>query len=139
MTLRQYLAVMTLSTLMCWAALAMVIINVDPFQANWLSLGFFYLSLFLSLSGSFALLFFWLLHLTRRGITPLFRRVAQSFRLGLLLALSLTALIYFLGRGWLQVWNTVVFLAAMVSFLIFLLFHRRAGAASTLADNSTWL
>lgn len=136
MTLRQYLAVMTISTLMCWAALVIVIINVDPFQANWLSFGFFYLSLFLSLSGTFALLFFWLFYLARREMTPLFRRVARSFRSGLLAALSLTGLVYFLGRGWLQVWNMVIFLAALVSLIIFLLFQRRARTASGLTDNS---
>ena len=130
MTLRQYLTVMTLATLMCWTALVLVILNVDPFQANWLSLIFFYLSLFSSLLGTLALLFFLLFQFFRQSPTAMFRQVTKSFRFGCFASAALTALAYLLGRGWLQWWNAVVFLAALLSFVIFMFFHRRTGTAS---------
>jgi len=130
MTLRQYLTVMLLATLMCWAAFILVIVNVDPFQANWLSLTFFYISLFSALLGTLALLFFLLFLFVQPRPTLMFRQVARSFHFGFFAAVALTALVYFLGRGWLRPWNTVIFLAALLSFVIFLIFHRRSAAST---------
>ena len=126
MTLRQYLTVMALATLLCWVALALVVMNVDPFVANWLSLSFFYLSIFFAFFGTFSLLFFLLFHLFSQGITPMFRQVVKSFQIGFLVTAALTTLIYLWGRGWLEVWNTIIFFAAFVSFIVFLWFQRRA-------------
>ncbi len=58
MTLKNYLFVMSVLTASCWGLFFFVASLVDPSSTNWLGFVLFYLALFLSLSGTIALLGF---------------------------------------------------------------------------------
>lgn len=58
MTLKNYLFVMSVLTAICWGIFLFVADLVDPTATNWLGFILFYLSLFLSLSGTSALIGF---------------------------------------------------------------------------------
>lgn len=125
MTLKQYVAIMTLATVLCWTAFGFVLVNVDPFEANWVSFIFFYASVFLALLGTLSLLLFGIHRLFKGDLTPLFRSVEKSFRAAALLSAVLTMLLYFQASSWLRVWNVVVLGAALILYWTFALFYRR--------------
>lgn len=58
MTLKNYLFVMAALTAICWGIFFFVAGLVDPTATNWFGFGLFYLALFLSLSGTTALIGF---------------------------------------------------------------------------------
>lgn len=58
MTLKNYLFVMSVLTAVCWGIFIFVAGLVDPIATNWLGFVLFYLSLFLALSGTAALVGF---------------------------------------------------------------------------------
>jgi hypothetical protein len=55
MTLRKYLAVMSILTAACWGIFYFVASLIDPTATNWLGFLLFYLVLFISLAGTAAL------------------------------------------------------------------------------------
>ena len=125
MTLRQYLAIMTFATLLCWTALGFVVLNVDPFTANNLSIVFFYISAFFSLLGTISLLTFGLYGLFSRSPLPMFRHVQRSFRDGLILSAILTFVLYLQGKSLLNFWNFGILIIALVCLAIFFIFDRK--------------
>ncbi len=58
MTLKNYLFVMSVLTAICWGIFIFVASLIDPTATNWWGYGLFYLALFLSLSGTTALMGF---------------------------------------------------------------------------------
>ena len=126
MTLRQYIAIMSIATLLCWMAWGLVLFNVDPFEASVVGHTFFYVSFFLSLLGTLSLLLFGLMYFFSRHTHPLFHYVRQSFHQGALAALIVTMSLYLLGRGWLYRSNAVFLAAALLSCLFFFIFHHKS-------------
>ena len=133
MTLRQYLRVMILATILCWFALGMVIINIDPFATGESGFFFFYASLFLSLVGTLSLVIFLLYHWFNRSSLPLYRYVQKSFRDGMGGAAGLILLLFLQGHGLLRVWNVVLFAVVLIGVLLL----SRAKPQSTFADFSS--
>jgi len=85
---------MSIGTAICWTAWFFVISNIDPVASGYLGLVFFYISLFLALTGTFSVIGF----LIRRRILKkdeiVFHHVRHTFRQGILLSiLVLTGLI----------------------------------------------
>ncbi|MFH1286693.1 MAG: hypothetical protein ABII02_02990 [Candidatus Magasanikbacteria bacterium] len=116
MTLRQYLVIMFLGTLLCWAAWGLVVLNIDPFVATLSAYVFFYTSLFLALFGSIALIIFLLLVVFRKESNPLHRLVRKSFLFGLYISLITVFLLVLQAQRFLQVWNVTV-LGGLVLFI----------------------
>lgn len=90
MTLKNYLILMLAATVLCWGAFIMVADTVNPFTTNFLGLALFYVSLFLALTGTFAIAGF----LVRFAILKqalAFRLVTNAFRQSFLLALLVIA------------------------------------------------
>lgn len=118
MTLKQYLIIMILGTIMCWASWWLVILNIDPESAGTVGFSFFYGSLFLALLGTGSVLFFSIHRIfVRKQLIPMHHTVQKSFLEGLLMALLLIGLLYLQGEKFLQWWNAGV-LGAVVVFLI---------------------
>lgn len=128
MTLKQYLAIMTLATILCWIAFGFVIVNVDPFSAGLVSFLFFYMSAYLAMLGTLSILLFAVHRAISGEIMPLFRSVEKSFRAAALLSFAATALLYFQARNWLRLWNLIIFILAVFFIAIYSLF--RAGSFS---------
>jgi hypothetical protein len=109
MNLRQYLATMIFSTVLCWAAWIFVIINVDPFQTGAIGFVFFYISLFFALIGTISIMVFGVYRLFGSREIPLFRHVRMSFRTGCILSVLALAGLYLQSLSVLSLFNTLVF------------------------------
>lgn len=119
MTLRQYLTIMLIATVLCWAAWWIVITNIDPFQDTGAGFGFFYLSMFFALLGTVSLLAFLIRHLLNRDHLSMYRQVQKSFRDSLIISSALTLLIYLQGKEYLNWWNSLMFFAIIFLILSF--------------------
>ncbi len=98
MTLRQYLIVMGLGTILCATALGMVMFQVDPFRADVVTFSLFYACVFCTLIGLFSLITLPVIQAisTRRG-TLLHRHVAKSVRISMYVAFLLTIFLFLRG------------------------------------------
>lgn len=79
MTLRKYLILMSLASLVCWLAFILVIYYMNPISSGMIALIFFYLSLFLAIVGTFAIIGFLLRTKVLSG-ELIFKQVAVTFR-----------------------------------------------------------
>lgn len=127
MTLRQYLIIMTVATMLCWVSWLFVIINIDPFQGGLVEFLFFYITLFFSLLGTNSLLIFTVYRIFTRAL-PLFRYVQKSFRESLIISVFIVFILFLQGMRWLTVWNFGMLLMLsilVVSFLFSVQRHQR--------------
>ncbi|MBI5728141.1 MAG: hypothetical protein HY984_00105 [Candidatus Magasanikbacteria bacterium] len=114
MTLRTYLILMVVATIVCWLSWGVVVVNTDPFQGGILIFIFFYLSLFLGLVGLSTLVSFAVRYAAAKHANLFFRLVQKSFRDGVATALMLTLLVYAQGQNLLRAWNvTLIFIAVV--------------------------
>lgn len=109
MNLRQYLATMIFSTVLCWAAWIFVIINIDPFETGAMGFAFFYISLLFALIGTISLLIFGIYRLFGGREMPLFRHVRMSFRTAVVLSLLALVGLYLQSLSVLSLFNTLIF------------------------------
>ncbi len=109
MNLRQYLATMIFSTLLCWAAWVFVIVQIDPFETGPVGFVFFYVSLFFALIGTISLMIFGIYRLFGAREMPLFRHVRMSFRTAVVLSSLALVGLYLQSLSVLSLFNTLVF------------------------------
>ncbi len=109
MNLRQYLATMIFSTILCWAAWIFVIINIDPFETGTIGFVFFYISLLFALIGTISLVVFGIYRLFGGQEMPLFRHVRMSFRTAVVLSVLALVGLYLQSLSVLSLFNTLVF------------------------------
>lgn len=119
MTLRTYLALMIMATLIAWLGFGIIVLTIDPQTTNWIGISLFYLTLLISLSGTgaitgFVVRFLFLKH------ELIARSVLVAFRQGFLAAIMLTVILFFLSHKQFNTLN-VILLILGVSTLEFLL------------------
>ena len=119
MTLRQYITIMILASILCWTAWGIVIINIDPFQDTGVGFTFFYTSLFFALLGTISVFAFFIRQLFSRKALPMFRYVKRSFSDSFFISVSLIVLLFLQGKGYLNWWNTGTFALALTFILAF--------------------
>lgn len=114
MTLRRYLFLMSVASLLCWLAWIFVLLSIDPATSGLLGFMFFYLSLWLAVVGSFSVLGFLARRLVIHEDEIVFRHVKQTFRQSIIVA-SLTVLaLLFLAHELLAWWNVMLLILAAV-------------------------
>jgi len=119
MTLKNYLAVMSVLTAFCWGVFFFVASLVDPTATNWLGFALFYLALFVSLSGTISLIGFLMRFVARRKELA-FNLVKKSFRQSFLLSLFLIILLILKSQylfNWLNLLLVVVVFTILELFL----------------------
>lgn len=112
MTLRTYLILNIISTIVCFVAWALIVLNIDPSSNNLLGLVLFYLSLFFALSGLFSFIGFW----ARRKIIvnkAEFSQVGISFREGVLLSFMFVGMLFLQSMSLLNTFNAAAFIIAV--------------------------
>lgn len=120
MTLRIYLIIMIVMTLLCWSAWSTVLFTVDPGLTNWIGLTLFYSSLFLSIVGTATIIGFLLRfvvfkqELAWRIVKEAFR---QSFLFALLIVVSLILLSHDLFT-WLNLFFLIIGLTILEFFML---------------------
>lgn len=118
MTLKNYLFVMSALTAVCWGIFIFVAGLVDPTATNWLGFILFYLSLFLSLSGSAALIGF-IFRFVALKKELAFNLVKVAFRQSFLFSLFIIFLLILKSQ---QLFNWVNLLLLVIIFAVIELF-----------------
>lgn len=125
MTLTRYIILMLAATILCWVAWFLVVVYLDPDTAGWLGFGFFYLALFLSLVGSFALLGLgFRLYILRNEL--IFEQVSVSFRQALSFGALVIASLFLESKDLFTWWNELllVLVLTFIEFAILILKRR---------------
>lgn len=120
MTLKVYLTIMILATLICWSAFAFILWTVSPDITNWLGFTLFYLSFFLSLAGTAAIIGF-LARFVGFKRKLIFRSVKDAFRQSFLFSFLIIAILFLLSKdlfSWANVFFLIVGLSVLEFFLI---------------------
>jgi len=119
MTLKNYLIVMGLMTAVCWSIFAVMLNLIDPTSTNWLGFILFYVALFLSLTGTAALVGFVIRFVALQrelafyAVSTAFR---QSFLFALFIIISLN-LLHFSLFTWLNVILLLMIFAILELFI----------------------
>jgi len=127
MTLKGYLTLMSLSTLLCWGAWIYILFNIDPETSNYLGFVLFYATLFLSLSGTFAILGL-VLRFVALKRKLVFHFVGTAFRQSFLFSFLILAILFLQARG-LLTWLNLIFLAGALVLLEFFWLSYNQGKA----------
>ena len=120
MTLRAYLILMTLATLVCWAAWGYIIWTIDPEMTNWVGFLLFYISLFLALAGTAAVIGFIVRFIAFKKELA-FRNVKEAFRQSFLFSALITISLLLVAKDlftWLNLFFLVIGLSILEFFLI---------------------
>ena len=120
MTLRSYLIIMTLATLICWMVWVYILWTVNPEITNWVGFLLFYISLFLAITGSAALLGFVIRFVALRKKLA-FRLVKEAFRQSFLFAALIVVSLMLLAKGlfsWLNLFFLIIGLSVLEFFLL---------------------
>ena len=123
MSLRQYVIFMLAGTVLCWVAFGLVVMNLNPIEASWPVFVFFYLTLFLALVGTFALLgMAFRLFILRHEVV--FRQVMiayrQAFSFSFIVVMAL-----FLQSQHLLFWWSLFLLVGALTFVEFAVLLRQ--------------
>ncbi len=111
--------------LVLWGVFGYIMTIVDPFATNWLGLALFYVSLFVALSGAFAVLGF-VIRFVGLKKELAFHSVKTAFRQSFLFAFLIVAMLLLQAHD-LFSWTNALFLAVALTLLeFFLLAQNRA-------------
>jgi hypothetical protein len=112
MTLKQYLVVMSAGTLLAGAAVAMVLMTVDPTDTQSIVFAALYICLFLALTGLLSIIGFLLrVWLLRKDV--LSRQVLVAFRQAVLLSAVMVTALILQSRSLLNWFNAALIVAAL--------------------------
>lgn len=120
MTLRKYLLFMGVATIICWSACVYLLFTIDPFITNTIGFFLFYVSLFLSLTGTAALVGFIIRFIALKQELA-FRLVKEAFRQSFLFAALIVVSLILQSHGlfsWLNLLLLVISLSVLEFFLI---------------------
>jgi hypothetical protein len=121
MTLRVYLFIMAIATSICWIAFVFILRTVDPTITNLLGFALFYISLFLSLSGTAAIIGF-LVRFVGLKREMIFFSVKTAFRQSFLFAFLIIAILFLSAHNWFT-WLNLFLLVVGLSLLEFFLIN----------------
>ncbi|MDD2757869.1 MAG: hypothetical protein PHD72_00655 [Patescibacteria group bacterium] len=116
MTLRQYLIIMSIATAVCWAVWASVVFFYDPQSAGFIGFSLFYLSLFLSLLGTFSVIGFFIRAKMVKNDEIVFRYIKKTFRQGIFFATFILLLLFLQQHKLLTWWNFTLLLLFYIFF-----------------------
>lgn len=108
MTLRQYLLMMSIGTIICWLIWVLVVSNIDPVETGLVGSIFFYVSLFLALIGTFSVIGFLIRKKIIKDEVVVFHHVRHTFRQGLLISLLILIALMMLQFKLLTWWTGVL-------------------------------
>jgi len=120
MTLKNYLLVMAVLTAVCWGIFVFVAGLVNPEATNWLGYTLFYSALFLSLSGTTALIGF-IFRFVALKKELAFNLVKVAFRQSFLFSLFIVFLLILKSQhlfNWLNLFLLIIIFAVLELFLI---------------------
>ena len=115
MSLKKYLILMSLATLVCWGLFIFIIFTINPLETTLLGFVLFYFSLALSLAGTFSILgFLFRFKILKKDLV--FRQVTEAFRQSFLMSLLLIIILILLSKN-LFTWINLLILVVGLSLL----------------------
>lgn len=124
MPLRLYLLIMSVMTIFCWLVFGYIIWTVNPEVTNRVGFSLFYLSLFLSLSGTAAIIGFLIRFILLRH-ELIINTVKIAFRQSFLFSGFIVAVLFLLSRGLLTILNLLILIISLSALEFFLLSYGR--------------
>lgn len=125
MTLRSYLTVMIIATLLCWGAFGFIIWTINPNTTNILGFLLFYISLFLSMIGTSAIVGFLIRFIGQRR-TLAFYLVKDAFRQSFLFSFFVVAILLLLANKLFNWVNLGLLMLSLSVFEFFLISYRKS-------------
>jgi len=122
MALRNCLIGLVASTVLCFSAWILILLNIDPTMTNWQGFLLFYLSLFFALAGSFTLINFFIRNKFFSG-KPLFRQIEVSLRHGIFFSTIIIGMLI-LQKMEMSNWQNTLLLVIGVIVLEFYFMNR---------------
>ena len=120
MTLRAYLTIMLITNLITWGIFSFIINIVDPESTNWVGFLLFYISLFIAISGTAAILGF-LVRFVALKRDLIFYAVKTAFRQSFLFAFLIVASLFLSSQNlltWFNLLLLIIILTVLEFFLI---------------------
>lgn len=114
MSLRFYLALMSIGTLLCWVAWFFVVMNIGPDEAGFMGMAFFYTSLFMALVGTVSVLGFIIRQKMVKNEDVVLRHVSHTFRQSVFVALLVISTLYLKAHDLLAWWNLVLLVVLFI-------------------------
>ncbi len=119
-----YVACVIIGTFFSWMALALVLALIDPQQASWVGMSYFYLALFLALAGTL-FLFGYFLQATAAGRGAARQRaIGVATRQGVLFSLLLVCVLWLQANRLLS-WLNVGLLVGLLTLIEFACISRK--------------
>jgi hypothetical protein len=124
MTLRKYLIFLTACTALCWLTFGLAVNYTNPNTAGWLGFSFFYLSLFVSIVGTFSLVGF-VFRMVFNKDEKIYKKIDISSRQSIILGLLFIIALVLQSQRFLTWWNFVILLVIVSLIEIFLISYRK--------------
>lgn len=118
MSLKVFLALIIIGTIVSWINFGLVIFYFDPQQTSFLGFSLFYLSLFLGLSGAIFLFSDWLKAKIFKNQLP-FYRLKTSGRQAILFTILLIGWAFLKSHGLLRWWNLILLILILATLEFF--------------------
>lgn len=120
MSVLRYFIIMLVSTLLCWAALILVVFCIDPFNSGWIGILCFYFSLFLAVLGSLALLGFGARIVFKKDELA-YKMVGISLRQGLLFSILVACSLLLASQNLFTWWSILILVFGLGALELFFL------------------
>ncbi len=124
MSLRQYLILVGIGSLIAWFTWIIVLFTVNPFETGVLGFALFYISLAIALIGTLALIGFGIRMITYKQESIVLREVTTAFRQACLLTLVLVGSFFLQSQSLLAWWNVLLFVIIVSILELFFLSSR---------------
>ncbi len=120
MSLRPYLMVMTIATLIFWLALGLIVVNIDPTATTLSGIILFYILLLCAISGTGSIIGFIIrFYALKQELVS--QSVLIAFRQALLASVLVTSVLFLFSQklfSWLNVGLLILALSALEFFLL---------------------
>lgn len=120
MSLRRYLIIMGLGSLISWSAWFLIIFYIDPYNSGFVGLASFYLILFLALLGTLSLLGFFIRFIFLKK-SVLFRHIGISLRQAILFSTLISFSLLLQANRLFTWWNAILLILSLALLEFFFL------------------
>ena len=111
MSLKTYLLLMSAGTLICWISWFFVIFKISPISGGFAAIFAFYLSLLLSIVGTFSVLGFLTRSWLYKNDEAVFRQVKNTFRQSIFIGITVISIFILASKSLLFWWNGSILIA----------------------------
>jgi len=124
MTLKQYLTTMLIVTITCWLIWIFIVWTINPKVTNWIGFLLFYMSLFLALTGTAAIVGFAIRFVVMKKELA-YRLVKEAFRQSFLFSGLIIISLMLLSKGWFSWFNLILLIIGLSALEYFLLSYQK--------------